>query len=84
MVVTIYHNNPIDFINSSQKVEINVNKSIEFVSHNQHSQENSWCLLLQTKPKWQKKDPKPQNKEPHREGENQKYKTPTNVFLKRK
>jgi hypothetical protein len=40
MVVTTYHNNPVDFISSPQKVEVNVHKSTKFASHNQHSQEN--------------------------------------------
>jgi hypothetical protein len=39
MAVTTYHNNPTDFISSQQKVEVNVNKSTEFGSQDQHSQE---------------------------------------------
>jgi hypothetical protein len=78
MVVTTYHNNLIDFISSLQKVEVNVNKSTEFVSQNQHSQENSWCLLVQTKPKREKEDPKPQSKEPQKKGERPKMESPKN------
>jgi hypothetical protein len=80
MAVTTYHNNLIDFISSLQKVEVNVNKSTEFVSHNQHSQENSWCLLAQTKPKREKEDPKPQGKEPHRKGERPKMESPKKII----
>jgi hypothetical protein len=76
MVVTSHHNNPIDFISSSQKVEVNVNKSTKFVSHNQHSQENSWCLLIKKKHKREKEDPKPQDKEPPRKGERPKMENP--------
>jgi hypothetical protein len=60
MAVTTYHNNPTDIISSWQKVEVNVNKSTEFGSQDQHSQENSWYLLAQTKPKREKEDQKPQ------------------------
>ncbi len=82
--MTTYHNNPIGFISSSQKVEVNVNKSTKFVSHKQQSQENSCYLLVQTKPKKEKENPKPQDMEPHRKGERPKMENPKKKSLKDK
>jgi len=79
-----YHNNPVDFINSLQKVEVNINKNTEFVSHNQHSQENSWCLLVKTKLKREKEDPTPQDRCYIERGKDQKWKTPQKKSLKDK